>query len=128
MYAMLKHSHLLIIAIAFIVFFVRGILMLRSAPAASHAFFKIAPHIFYTLLLATGISLVVQLQLSPMAQPWLLAKLIALVVFIVLGVLAFKHPNVTVRKIVWLLALVVFVYIASVAMSKNPLGFFAVLF
>lgn len=125
MYAILKHSHLLIIAIAFLAFFLRGLLMMRSSPAANHKLFKILPHILYTLLIATGIALAVELHFSPMQQPWLLAKIIALVVYVVLGVLTFKHPKLAVRKFLWLLNLAVFAYIASVAMSKNPLGFFA---
>lgn len=125
MYAILKHSHLLIITIAFIAFFVRGLLMMLNSPAASHKLFKVLPHILYTLLLVTGIWLAVILHFSPMQQPWLLAKIIALVVYVVLGVLTFKHSNPAVRKILWLLNLTVFLYIVSVAMSKNPLGFFA---
>ncbi|MES2824460.1 MAG: SirB2 family protein [Pseudomonadota bacterium] len=125
MYAIFKHSHLLIIAIAFVVFFVRGVLMMQSSRATNHKFFKITPHILYTLLLITGIGLAVVQKFSPMQQPWLLAKIIALVVYIILGVLTFKHSNPTMRKILWLLAMIVFVYMVSVALSKNPLGFFA---
>lgn len=125
MYAILKHSHLLIIAIAFIVFFVRGVLMMQSSSATNHKFFKVTPHILYTILLGTGIGLAVLQNFSPMQQPWLLAKLIALVVYVILGVLTFKHSNPTIRKILWLLAMIIFVYMASVALNKNPLGFFA---
>lgn len=128
MYAILKHSHLLIISIAFIAFFIRGVLMMRTSPAANHTLFKIVPHILYTLLIATGVALALELHFSPMQQPWLLAKIIALAVYIVLAVLTFKHPQLAVRKYLWLLSLVVFAYMASVAVSKNPLGFFAALF
>ncbi len=128
MYAILKHTHLLIIVIAFIVFFLRGILMMRDSTATNHMLFKIAPHILYTLLIGTGIWLALIQNFSPMAQPWLLAKIIALVVYIMLGVLTFKHANARVRKILWLLGLIVFAYMASVATSKNALGFFAALF
>jgi uncharacterized membrane protein SirB2 len=125
MYIILKHSHLLVIAIAFIVFFVRGILMIRNSNTSSHKFFKIAPHILYLLLIGTGIGLAIQQNISPSAQPWLQAKLFALVLFILLGVFAFKHSKPTIRTILWSLALVVFAYMASVAQSKNVLGFFA---
>lgn len=125
MYAMLKHSHLLIIALTFIVFFIRGTLMMRASASTNNKFFKIAPHILYTFLLITGVGLAVQLHFSPMQQPWLLAKIIALVVFIFLAVLTFKHSNLKVRKILWLVNLAIFAYMVSVAMSKNPLGFFA---
>ena len=128
MYIILKHSHLLIIGIAFVAFFIRGILMMRQSPATNHRVFKIAPHILYTLLIATGVGLAIQLDISPIAQPWLLAKILALALYIVLGVLAFKHPNLTIRKILWVFALIVFAYIVSVAHSKKVLGFFAALF
>lgn len=125
MYAILKHSHLLIIVIAFIAFFLRGILMMRQSPLANARLFRIVPHIFYTLLIATGVGLAWVLHYSPMQQPWLMAKIIALVVYVVLAVLTFKQPKLAVRKLLWLLALVVFAYMVSVATSKNPLGFLA---
>ena len=125
MYILLKHTHLLAITLSFIAFFVRGLLMIRESQAANHRAFLIAPHIINTFLIASGIALAVILHLSPSSQPWLIAKLVALVVYIVLGVLAFKHPNLTARKILWMFALIVFIYIVSVARSKNPIGFFA---
>lgn len=124
MYAILKHSHLLILALSFLTFFVRGIFMMRDSKTANHKIFKIVPHIFYTLLIVTGIGLAIQLHYSPMQHPWLIAKIIALGVYIVLGVLTFKHANAVTRKILWALTLTVFIYIISVAQSKNPLGFF----
>jgi len=128
MYAILKHSHLLIISLAFIAFFLRGILMMCNSAAANHKVFKVLPHILYTLLLVTGVGLAVILHVSPLQQPWLLAKIIALIVYVLLAVLTFKHPSPTMRKILWLLALSVFAYMVSVALSKNALGFFATLF
>ena len=128
MYAILKHIHLLALALSFAAFFIRGILMMRQSPVAKHRAFLIAPHIISTLLIASGIALAVTMHLSPSTQPWLVAKMVALVVYIVLGVMTFKHPKLAVRKILWLLALSVFAYIVSVARSKNPMGFFALLF
>jgi uncharacterized membrane protein SirB2 len=128
MYEILKHSHLTALALSFLLFFVRGYLMMRQSPASQHRALLITPHIINLLLIGTGISLAVFLQLSPGSQPWLAVKLVALVLYIVLGILTFKHPNLAVRKIFWLLALVVFAFIVSVAQSKNPYGFFAKLF
>lgn len=128
MYVLLKHTHLLAVTLSFIAFFIRGLLMIRESQAANHRAFLIAPHIINTFLIASGIALAVTLHLSPSSQPWLIAKLVALVIYIVLGVLAFKHPNLNVRKILWMFALIVFIYIVSVARSKNPLVFFAMLF
>ena len=85
---------------------------------------KILPHIISTILLVSGIVLAVELNMSPGSQPWIMAKIIGLVVYIGLGVAAFKVPNPTARKLLWISALIVFAYIVSVAISKNPLGFF----
>ncbi|GGY68184.1 SirB family protein [Cellvibrio zantedeschiae] len=128
MYEILKHTHLTAILLSFILFFVRGNLMMRSPSKASHKIFLIAPHIVNLILIVSGISLAVTLHLNPADQPWLAVKLVALIVYIALGVLTFKHPKLQVRKVLWVVSLLVFAFIASIAESKNPLGFFAALF
>ena len=111
--------------LTFLSFFIRGIWMWRQSPLLHKRIVKILPHIIDTVLLVSAIALAVVLSFSPMSQPWLMAKIIALVVYIGLGVVAFKHTKPVVRKTSWIAALVVFLYILSVALSKNPLGFFA---
>lgn len=125
MYEILKHTHLTALAVSFLLFFARGILMMRESSNASNKLFLITPHIINFILIASGIWLAVTLHLTPSTQPWLVAKLIALVVYIALGIATFKHPKLLVRKILWIAALVVFAFIVSIAKSKNPLGFFA---
>ena len=124
----LKHIHLTALAISFFLFFICGYLMLRESNASKHRAFLIAPHIVNLLLIGSGIALAVVMHFNPANQPWLVVKLTALVIYIALGILTFKHPSIKVRKILWLSALVVFAFIVSVAQSKNPLGFFANLF
>ena len=128
MYEILKHTHLTALALSFLLFFFRGLLMMRESPLGKHRALIITPHVINLLLIGSGISLAVFMHLSPGNQPWLLVKLVALVFYIALGVLTFKHPKLFVRKIFWLLALIIFAFIVSVAQSKNPLGFFAKLF
>ena len=128
MYEILKHSHMTALALSFLLFFVRGYLMMRESPASKHRALTITPHIINLILIGTGISLAVLLQFSPGSQPWLAVKLVALIVYIVLGILTFRHQKMAARKIFWLLALVVFAFIISVAQSKNPYGFFASFF
>jgi len=125
MYPILKHLHMTMALLTFLSFFVRGIWMWRQSPLLHKRIVKILPHIIDTVLLVSAIALAVVLSFSPMNQPWLMAKIIALVVYIGLGVVAFKHAKPMVRKTSWIAALVVFLYILSVALSKNPLGFFA---
>ena len=60
---------------------------------------KVLPHVISTILLVSGIALAVHLSMSPGNQPWLMAKIIGLIVYVGLGVAAFKVPNPTARKL-----------------------------
>lgn len=124
MYLALKHIHLTFVALSLLAFFVRGVWLFMNSSMLSKKWVKILPHIISTILLVSGITLAVHLGLSPGSQPWLIAKIIGLVIYIGLGVATFKVPNPATRKILWVCALIVFAYIVSVAITKNPLGFF----
>ena len=104
-------------------FFIRGIWMLRDSAMLKQRFVKIAPHIVDTLLLATAVILAVGWNVSPMEQAWLMAKIIALLVYIGLGMVALRFGrSKAIRAVAWVLGLVTFSYIVSVAMSKSVLG------
>lgn len=124
MYLALKHIHLTFIVLSLLAFFVRGIWLFINSSMLTKKWVKILPHIISTVLLVSGIVLAVHLSMSPGSQPWLLAKIIGLIVYIGLGVAAFKVPSPGARKLLWVSALIVFAYIVSVAITKNPLGFF----
>ena len=125
MYLALKHIHLTFVALSLLAFFVRGLWLFMNSSMLSKKWVKILPHIISTILLVSGIVLAVHLSMSPGSQPWLMAKIVGLIAYIGLGVAAFKVPNPVVRKLLWISALIVFAYIVSVAITKNPLGFFS---
>lgn len=125
MYLTLKHLHLTFVALSLLAFVVRGLWLFMNSNMLSKKWVKILPHIISTILLVSGIILAVHLSMSPGSQPWLMAKIIGLIVYIGLGVAAFKVPNPSASKALWISALIVFAYIVSVAISKNPLGFFS---
>jgi uncharacterized membrane protein SirB2 len=59
---------------------------------------------------------------------WLSAKIIALLVYIGLGMVALRFGKSRKTRVnAWLLALLTAVYIISVAYSKSPLGFLQML-
>ncbi len=94
----------------------------------AHRATRVLPHIVDTLLLLSAISMLVLLRLSPLVAPWLMAKIVALPVYIGLGMLALRPGRSRwVRVTAWLLALLCAGYIVSVAYSKNPWGFLAAL-
>ena len=68
------------------------------------------------------------LGLSPIAQPWLAAKLVGLVCYIGLGLVALRFGGTKkVRRIAFAGALVTLAYIVGVALSRDPKGFLALL-
>lgn len=76
-----------------------------------------------TLLLASGVMLLWVLRLNPVTTGWIATKLVLLVVYIVLGVLALHRARQRrTRLVAWLAALAVFGFIYSVARAHHPLG------
>lgn len=124
MYLALKHLHLTIVALSLFFFVLRGLWLFMNSSLLTRKWAKVLPHVISTLLLISGIVLAVHLGMSPGSQPWLMAKITALVVYIGLGVATFKVSNPAVSKGLWVSALLVFAYMISVAITKDPVGFF----
>ncbi len=123
---MIKLIHVICVILSFTGFFIRGIWMLKTSPLLQRRWVKTTPHIIDTLLLASAVILAVQMRLSPFEQPWLLAKIIALALYIWLGMVALRFGrSKRTRMLAWLSGLVTIAYIASVAVSKSVLGWFA---
>ncbi|MEZ5568451.1 MAG: SirB2 family protein [Halioglobus sp.] len=109
-------------------FALRGYWLLQASPLAGHRMTRTLPHVIDTLLLFSAVAMLVSWRLSPMGTPWLLAKICALLLYIALGMLAFRFArSQRTRLVAWLMALVTAAYIVSVALSKNPWGFWAAL-
>lgn len=99
----------------------RGILMIKGSPLLTARWVKVLPHINDTILLVAAIVLASQWGWSALQMPWILAKIIALLVYISLGMLALKPGrSLSVRTTAWLAAIVTFAYIVTVAVTKNP--------
>ena len=121
-YLALKSIHVASVVASFSLFFVRGVWMLRDSPLLRARWVRIAPHIIDTVLLASAIALAYMLRQYPFGSGWLTAKVLGLVVYIVLGTVALKRGQTRrIRAGAWLAALAVFLYIVSVARTKNPL-------
>lgn len=122
MIAMLKHIHMSTVALSYALFFLRGVWSLRASAIMQQRWVKIAPHLVDTLLLGSAIALAWQMDISPLAAPWLLAKIVALLVYVGLGFVAIDFARrYYVRLGFWLAAQVVFFYIVAVALTKNVL-------
>lgn len=119
---LIKHIHVTCAAISFMLFFLRGIWLLRGSVLLQLRPLKIAPHVVDTALLTSAIVLAWQLGYTPFNSSWLAAKIIALLVYIGLGMLAFRFAHTTAQRLTaWLAALLVFTYIVGAAVTRDPL-------
>ena len=123
-YVALKNLHLATIALTLTLFVLRGAWMMADSSRLQARWVRIVPHVNDTLLLTSGISLAILMQQYPLVHGWLTAKFFALIAYIVLGTLALKRGKTKARRIAaWVAALLVFGYMAAVAVAHDPLPF-----
>ncbi len=121
-YASIKALHLGSVLLSYSLFFLRGLWVLRASPVMRQRWVKIAPHIIDTVLLGSAITLAVMLGISPFTAPWLAAKIIALLLYIVLGSFALKRGKTRKIKLAcWLAAQAIFFYIVLTALVHDPM-------
>lgn len=124
---MLKNIHVLTAVISFSLFFIRGVWVLKGSAMMQKKWVKIVPHVNDTILLGTAIALAISIEQYPFVDSWVTAKVLALIAYICLGLEAFRIAKTERgRAIAWLAAMVVFLFIVSVAVTKVPVGFLIV--
>ncbi len=129
MYLAIKELHMVCVALSLVGFVARGLLMLGDSSLVRNRLVRVLPHVVDTLLLVSALYLASQVIQEPGEHGWLLAKLAGLVAYVVLGVIALrlgKSPPVRVGA--FFAALLVFGWVVTVAITKNPAGALAGLF
>jgi len=123
-YLSLRMIHVTCVIIAAAGFLLRGAWMLRQSPLLDHHLTRTLPHVNDTLLLGAAIGMAWVANLNPLDHPWLLAKLIGLILYIVLGSIALRRGRtMKVRALAFAGALFAFGYIVASALTRNPLPF-----
>jgi len=127
-YAILKAVHLATVCASLSLFSLRAAWMLWSPPSfakkwLAQTWVRVVPHVIDSVLLASALLLAWTIGQYPFVHAWVTAKVLALIVYIVLGSLALKHGRTRGRRVAALIAaLLVFGYIVSVALTKDPAG------
>ena len=127
-YVVVKAIHQGAVALSLSGFFARGLGSLRGAAWVQGRLAKTVPHVVDTVLLLSALTLAWMLRLTPGSSSWLAAKIVGLVIYVGLGVIALKptRPR-RVRAAAWVAALATAGWIVSVAITKNPLGVLALI-
>lgn len=123
-YLAVKLAHITLALVSVGYFMVRATWSVFDSPVLNNRWVRISPHVIDTLLLASAIYLAVASGQYPFQQPWLSAKLAALVAYILLGTFAIRRGRTPlVRGLCALLAIAVFAYMVAVAFYRSPLPF-----
>ncbi len=123
-YLLLKTVHITLATLSGALFLLRGAWMLAGSPALARRWVRTAPHMIDSLLLASALWLAFWSQQSPTSSPWLAAKLVALVAYILLGSIALKYgKTILQRAAAFGAAVLCFGYIVMAAITKNPTFF-----
>ena len=128
MYILIKYVHVTSVVLSVTGFFLHGLLLIRAAPSMNARWFRVLPHINDTILLIAALSLAIMSGQYPFVADWVTAKVFGVITYIILGFLALRAGATRRMRIVfWLAALTVFGWIVSVALTRQPMGFLAVL-
>lgn len=118
-YLILKQIHAGFGYLTVTLFALRGLMMLYKPVWLTNTGLRALPHIIDTLLLASAIGLLAIGGINPLNVPWLMAKITALILYIVLGSIALKRGKTRKTRTIALgLAILTGIYIIMVARTK----------
>lgn len=125
-YPEIRAVHVAAVYISGSLFLLRGLAMIVGQGWARAAPLRYLSYTVDTVLLTAALMLMTIVQQYPFVHAWLTVKVLLLVVYIVLGVLALRAKTVKRRRILyWIAALTVFGFIVTIARAHHPLGIFA---
>jgi uncharacterized membrane protein SirB2 len=119
-YEYLRIAHISFVLISISLFVFRFALLTRFPDRPLAKLLKVVPHINDTLLLTAAFGLLMMLELNPLTASWLVAKIAALVLYVVLGAICMRaEPRSRRQQVFFALALGSFSYIVLVALTKQ---------
>lgn len=122
----IKIVHVTCVILSITGFCGRGLLKFSNSNLLSQRWLRIAPHVIDAILLLSAGTLVYLLRLNMLQQPWILAKIFALIGYIALGLVTLRFAkSQSVRLASFIAAILVFIYIASVAMTHQVMPWLA---
>lgn len=120
----LRHLHMLMAGLSILGFLLRGGWAWRMPRLLKRKPVKILPHVIDTLLLASAIALLFAYGWNPFVQGWLVAKIVLLIVYIGLGLVALKPwYGAAVRVPAFVAAVAVFAWIYAIASAHAVVPF-----
>jgi uncharacterized membrane protein SirB2 len=122
MYTAIKYFHVSCVVLSISGFVLRWLLQQRGALVMQRRWVRVLPHVNDTLLLGSALTMAFMSSQYPFVAAWLTSKVLGLLAYIALGVVALRGPTARMRLFAFGAALAVFAWIVSVALSRHPAG------
>ena len=121
---LLKDVHVAFVALTFVSFSMRVYWMYNGSGLLRNKAVKVLPHIIDTILLLSGLAMAVMYYGAFYRRPWLVLKLVCVVVYIFLGVVALRSgKTMTIRITAAVGAWLMFFCIVFIAWKNAVLPF-----
>ena len=122
-YFLVKQLHISAAALSIVLFIVRATWSVTGNTLLQARVVRILPHVVDTVLLVCGVILAAMIGPN---QPWILTKILLLIVYIAVGTIAIKRGKTPrTRATAALIAVAVFAYIVGVAVNHDSLSWFS---
>ncbi len=122
-YAQIWLVHILCVTASGSLFALRGALLLAGRAAANHAALRYLSYAIDTTLLTAALMLMTITHQYPLVQAWLTVKVLLVVLYIVLGVMALRAGRTRrAHTVAYVAALAVFLLVVGIARAHDPLG------
>jgi uncharacterized membrane protein SirB2 len=122
-YAGILHLHVACVAASGGLFAARGVLRLAGSTLANQRAVRISAYLIDTSLLVAAILLALTVRQYPLVNAWLTVKLLLLLVYIGLGLVALRLARSTAQRCAaYVAALAVYLFIIGVAVTHHPAG------
>lgn len=122
-YADIRLLHISCASISICLFLLRGVLQFSGIDWRRWRWLRVAPHVNDTVLLGAAIALSLYSHQYPVAQGWLTAKVLALLLYIGLGSMAFRRGRPRAQQMAaFVAALVTVGYIVAVAIHRSAMA------
>jgi len=123
MHEWIKLTHVSLAVLSASGFVVRSCWMLLESPLLETRLIRTLPHLVDALLLLSGLTLAVRLQVTPLGDAWFGAKMGALVLYIVAGSVALRRGRTRkIRGAALAVALASLAYIFTLALTRQLLA------
>lgn len=125
---LLKYVHIVSVAVSFALFFVRGLWVIRSYPQSQEQWVRALPYVVDAALVASALAVMAISPQKGWPGDWLSVKLVLIVIYAALALYLFRWARGLASKVVvWFAALIVFLFVTTISVLRDPLGILSLL-